>query len=61
MTKKPLFFALAGLALSAQIATANAAPVITTFDDLPLAAESHYFPEKEASFSSGLATFSAQL
>lgn len=55
--KFTLPFALAAVILTANISTANAASSISTFDDLPLASESYYFPTVTTSFSSGSASF----
>jgi hypothetical protein len=54
MNKLASVLALAGLFSAFG---AHAATVVSTFDDLPLAAESHYFPEATATFTSGAATF----
>jgi len=38
-------------------ASAQAASVVSTFDELPLGPSSHYFPESTATFTSGAASF----
>lgn len=55
--KKTVFFSIIGLALFGQVTVANANQVVSTFDDLPLAPGSHYFPGADSTFKSGLATF----
>lgn len=55
--KKSLSYSIVSLVLFSQITLANAAQVVSTFDDLSLPSESHYFPEADTTFKSGLATF----
>lgn len=42
------------------VASAHAAPMVSTFDELVLPPSSHYFPEASQPFTSGLATFDHQ-
>ncbi|MFZ5527375.1 MAG: DUF4465 domain-containing protein [Pseudomonadota bacterium] len=45
------------LAALAAATSAQAAPIVSTFEELSLAPSSHYFPETTATFTSGAATF----
>lgn len=53
---KTVFLTLATVGLVASM-PAQAVDVASTFDDLSLDAESHFFPETPTTFTSGLATF----
>ena len=48
---------LAGLAVMGSMLSASAVAAVSTFDDLALAPESHYFPGASTSFTSGGASF----
>lgn len=56
MTRSTLHFCAATLAGLMAWGSASAATVVSTFDDLSLAASSHHFPEATSTFSSGLAS-----
>ncbi len=55
---KKIFTALSVIGVSALLAQSATAATVSTFDDLPLAAESHFGPEASAQFTSGPATYS---
>lgn len=55
---KKIFTALSVIGLSALLAHQATAATVSTFDDLPLAADSHFGPEAAAQFTSGPATYS---
>jgi hypothetical protein len=46
-----------GAAFALALSCASAHAAVATFDDLPLAPSSHYFPETSTTFTSGNATF----
>lgn len=54
---KKTLFAVALGALAASHAAHAATPSVATFEDAPLAAESHFFPQVTTTFTSGVATF----